>query len=277
SSLCGSAISDTISVYIEPQGTPASIGFDFSACVGSPDLDSMKVLSYSGTLFHWQTSVDSGATWNILPNSDSILYVNFLAGNTIYQLITSHGACPNVNSNTITATVNPVPSVSAGTDTTIYEYNSVQLNGSGGAFGIWTPANFLSDPTLQSPLSTPPQTIIYGYTVIDINGCTNTDYVQVTVLPDSTGFPFIIYNIITPNGDGKNDFLFIKGLNTVDKYLINIFNPNGNLIFQSDDYNNDWGGTYNGQIVPDGTYLYAVEINDLTKYRGFLTIMKGID
>jgi gliding motility-associated-like protein len=277
SGTCGSGYSDTISVTIDPLGLPASIGFNFSACVGSSDLDSMKVLNHTGSILYWQYSTDNGVNWSPTANSDSIYYANYLQQTTIYQLITSHGPCPNAVSNNVTAIVYPLPTVSAGQDTVILLGTATQLFGSGGSFGIWTPNSYLSDPSLPSPNCYTQQTTNYAYTVIDANGCTNTDYVQISVVDDTAGLTFIIYNIITPNGDGKNDFFTITGLNTIDKYLIKIFNANGNLIFSSSDYTNDWGATHKGEIVPDGTYLYAVEIDDITKYRGFLTIMKGND
>jgi len=274
---CGTGISDTISVIVDQLGAPASIGFDFDACIGSPDLDSMKLFTHTGSIAYWQFSTNGGASWSPTLNSDSIYYANYLLQNTSYQLVTSHGACPNVPSNTVNATVNPLPIVSAGPDTQIIFGTATQLNGSGGLFGVWTPITYLSNPNLPSPNCYPIQTTNYAYTVIDANGCTNTDYVEISVIDDTTDLSFIIYNIVTPNGDGKNDYFTIKGLNTIGKYRVNIFNANGNLLFSSIDYNNDWGATYKGEVVPDGTYLYAIEIDNVTKYRGFLTIMKGND
>jgi gliding motility-associated-like protein len=277
SGACGTGISDTISVQVDPLGIPASIGFDFDACIGSSDYDSMKVISHTGNLAFWQFSTNGGTSWTPTTVTDSIYYANYLIQNTSYQLVTTHGACPNVASNMVNATVNPLPFVSAGSDTTIIIGTSTQLVGMGGLFGIWTPNYFLSNQNLPSPNCYPNQTTSYAYTVIDANGCTNTDYVQVSVIDDTVDLSFVIYNIVTPNGDGKNDFFTIKGINTLPNHLVKIFNANGNLIFSSKDYKNDWGATKDGKIVPDGTYLYAVEIDNVTMYRGFLTIMKGND
>ena len=34
------------------------------------------------------------------------------------------------------------------------------------------------------------------------------------------------------------------------------------MIYSSSPYNNDWGGTYNGNQLPDGTYFYLLNLND---------------
>ncbi|RXK52633.1 hypothetical protein ESB04_03005 [Aquirufa rosea] len=72
---------------------------------------------------------------------------------------------------------------------------------------------------------------------------------------------------ISPNGDGKNDKLIIPGLYSMPKHHITIFNRIGAIIFESDNYKNDWGGEFNfvsgqpsnGEIVPDGVYYYVID------------------
>ncbi|MHA8099959.1 gliding motility-associated C-terminal domain-containing protein [Aquirufa aurantiipilula] len=72
---------------------------------------------------------------------------------------------------------------------------------------------------------------------------------------------------ISPNGDGKNDKLIIPGLLSFPKHHISVFNRAGSIIFESDNYKNDWGGELNfvsgqsnsSQLVPDGVYYYVVD------------------
>jgi gliding motility-associated-like protein len=40
-----------------------------------------------------------------------------------------------------------------------------------------------------------------------------------------------------------------------------IFNRWGDLIYETDNYQNNWGGTHNGMTVPDGTYFYILQTN----------------
>ena len=60
---------------------------------------------------------------------------------------------------------------------------------------------------------------------------------------------------ISPNGDGKNDFLKLKA-NKVE-----IFNRYGKEVYSKTNYNNDWRGQFmGGGEMPDGTYYYVIEL-----------------
>lgn len=65
-------------------------------------------------------------------------------------------------------------------------------------------------------------------------------------------------NVFTPNGDGKNDFLMFNLLEIFDGSQLQVFNRWGNLVYESNDYRNDW----DGGDAPAGTYFYILNIND---------------
>jgi gliding motility-associated-like protein len=64
-------------------------------------------------------------------------------------------------------------------------------------------------------------------------------------------------NVVTPNGDGLNDYLVIDDLdlNRNQTELV-IYNQWGDLVFKAAPYKNDWGGQFKSQPLPDGTYYY---------------------
>lgn len=66
-------------------------------------------------------------------------------------------------------------------------------------------------------------------------------------------------NVFTPNGDGKNDVLFVYG-NYVSSIQFRIFNQWGQLIFTSDNISRGWDGKYNGQQQPVGVYAYSLKV-----------------
>lgn len=66
-----------------------------------------------------------------------------------------------------------------------------------------------------------------------------------------------IPNVFTPNGDGVNDYFNIRNLLLYDYRPVVIYNRWGNIVYQSNQYNNDW----NGGEVPDGVYYGIVSIN----------------
>ena len=71
-------------------------------------------------------------------------------------------------------------------------------------------------------------------------------------------FPFnlVVPNVITPNGDGKNDKFIITGLGRYPNSEISIFNRWDNMVYHSSDYNNDWDGSG----LNTGTYYYVLKL-----------------
>ena len=82
----------------------------------------------------------------------------------------------------------------------------------------------------------------------------------------------VIYNGFTPNGDGKNDYFTIDGLENFPNTRIIIYNRWGNRLFEDGNYQNNWGGTWNDFLVPDGTYFYQVILEKGDIYSGYVQI-----
>ena len=98
---------------------------------------------------------------------------------------------------------------------------------------------------------------VYTVNVTDEQGCTVTDSITLRE-PEAIKLP----NGFTPNGDGFNDFYVIKGIQGYPGNKVNIFNRWGNLVFSTQDYQNNWSGVSNdGNLLPDGTYFIVVDLN----------------
>lgn len=66
-------------------------------------------------------------------------------------------------------------------------------------------------------------------------------------------------NIITPNGDGSNEFFLVKNLDQYDRVRLQIFNRWGNVVYENQTYQNEWNGVdQNGTVLPDGVYFYTL-------------------
>ncbi|MBL1407162.1 Ig-like domain-containing protein [Sphingobacterium faecale] len=108
----------------------------------------------------------------------------------------------------------------------------------------------------------------FTYRVKDVKGrWSNTATVRVAVSSNDLDIP----NIITPNGDGKNDEFRIKGLELYDRVVLTIVNRWGNEVYKSNAYNNDW----NGLGLSEGTYFYVLELVKGGKsevHKGWVTI-----
>jgi gliding motility-associated-like protein len=78
----------------------------------------------------------------------------------------------------------------------------------------------------------------------------------------------IIPNVITPNGDGTNDFFVIK-TKGLKEFQLTILNRWGNKIFTSSNANEYWDGKENGKPVSDGVYFYILNASTSNKQLEF--------
>jgi gliding motility-associated-like protein len=108
-------------------------------------------------------------------------------------------------------------------------------------------------------------------------GCVDTSEQVVIVLPE-----VLIYapNTFTPDGDEHNQAwgIYIEGVDVYDFQLL-IYNRWGELIWESNDPFIKWDGTYNGSIVPQGTYTWKVSARDLMndnkhEFKGHINLLR---
>jgi gliding motility-associated-like protein len=84
----------------------------------------------------------------------------------------------------------------------------------------------------------------------------------------------IVPQIITPNNDGKNDYLFIKNIDLFNN-SIEIYNRWGQLVYTIDNYQNDWEGIdESGNQLMNDTYFYIIKIEGSKLYKGFIVIKR---
>jgi gliding motility-associated-like protein len=79
-----------------------------------------------------------------------------------------------------------------------------------------------------------------------------------------------IPNVITANGDGKNDKLTIRNLEFYPNSNLKIFNRYGSLLYSEDNYNNNYGA----EGLNQGMYYYLFTTNRGVSVKGWLMIIK---
>lgn len=83
-----------------------------------------------------------------------------------------------------------------------------------------------------------------------------------------------IPNVITPNADGVNDYWKIPGIENYPQSLVRIYTRNGQQVFESRGYAKPFDGSYNGKLLPYGTYYYMIELsNSCNLLSGNITIV----
>ncbi|WP_298506399.1 Calx-beta domain-containing protein [uncultured Maribacter sp.] len=77
----------------------------------------------------------------------------------------------------------------------------------------------------------------------------------------------VVSKAVTVNGDGINDFFTITGVENCDfQFHVLLFNRWGDKVYESENYDNDWGGFSpsgsfgNTGVLPSGTYYYIINI-----------------
>ncbi|MBV6644592.1 MAG: gliding motility-associated C-terminal domain-containing protein, partial [Cyclobacteriaceae bacterium] len=117
-----------------------------------------------------------------------------------------------------------------------------------------------------------------SYTVefVSSNGCTYTDSFVIT--------PAIkIYNGVSANDDGLNDFFLIDCIDLFPNNFVQIYDPNGTKLFEIENYNNLPNRRFNGvtnlgaggKQVPTGTLFYVIDLGDGSPlFQGFFELVR---
>ena len=118
-------------------------------------------------------------------------------------------------------------------------------------------------------------TYIYGtydFIVEAANSCdTVTDNFQ--LITESCEIP----NVITPNGDGNNDYFFTQFANNYSDVNLSIFNRWGRVVYKTTAYANEWNGiNMKGKPLADGTYYYVITYNNSSQeVTGTVTVLNN--
>ena len=161
---------------------------------------------------------------------------------TVSNSVTSITATPTVSDGTATITVNGIPVVSG------------------------TPSDAL-------PLAVGSNTITV---VVKAQDGVTIDTYTVVVYRGEAQADINCNNVLTPNGDGKNDYWAIKDIELYPQNNVIIFDKGGRLIYSKKSYNNEWDGTLNGHPLAEGTYYFVVDLGpNLRKFKGSISILRN--
>ena len=133
----------------------------------------------------------------------------------------------------------------------------------------WNPPVGVESPTASSSVARPVVTTTYVVVVTDEFGCTRTDTVPVYVRDVICEDPYVfVPNAFTPNGDGKNDILYVRG-EVVREVSFKVYDRWGEKVFETTDLTKGWDGTFRGQPCEPGVYDYHLQVTCLGMKRYF--------
>jgi len=239
-----------------------AIEFDLSVVSQNSCNNTQTLQASGGEQYSWSTGENSN-TIVVSPEES-----------TTYDVTISEGSCVS----NLAITLNPISSSleDFSIQDTFYVETGQQLlvpGPSGFDTYLWSPGNQLLDSTSSSMTFIGSQTQTITVTAVHPDGCTfQQSFVVIVVnvtVPD--GF--------SPNGDMINDAFVIPELSQYRGQLV-IWNRWGDIVFESEDYQNDWNGTCAGPFcfpsggdLPNGTYFYHLDIGGIQK-EGYVTLLR---
>jgi gliding motility-associated-like protein len=124
----------------------------------------------------------------------------------------------------------------------------------------WTPTTDLSAPVGTSITASPGTTTTYTVTATDSFGCT----VQAAVVAQ----PFLLPNVITPNGDHQNDTF--QALVSLEPVTLQVFNRWGRLVFEQANYHDGWDAAN----LSAGKYYYYLSTAHGQRWKGWVEVIR---
>ena len=244
---------------------------DFTICKGQP----ITFIATGAELY--QYFVNDSAVGP--PVTDSSFTSATLGNHSIVHVVGSN-PCSTDTSEPIVIDVIIPPVVSAGSDTTITLGQTVELHGvatgNGNLTYLWIPGNSLNFIDVPNPTYSGSDTITFTLKATDSYGCADSAKVTVNVyVPDNILLP----TVITPNGDGYNDVWKLNSKINLDGSHLIVFDRWGQTVYETDNYANNWGGTFKGtgNVLPDDTYYFVLKVPALHNhvYEGPINIISG--
>ncbi len=271
----GCVDSQSRKLYVLPNPAP-----DFTAtdiCLGDTAHFINSTKDTAGKVARWLWLLANG-------DSDSTQNLRYYFTDTGYQSVAlavyTNLGCSDTTVKTNALRVKPTPKASfviVPKDSSGFYYTLLFTNTS--TFGqtyFWDFGNNETG-TEESPTRTYTKTDFYpvSLTAYNAEGCENRlDTLFKLVLP----FEIHIPNAFTPNSrDTLNSVFKIAGITGVKQFEMQIFDRWGSLLFETTAIENGWDGTYKNIDVPDGVYLYVVNIiaeNKVQNYRGTLHLLR---
>ncbi len=272
----GCSISRIVMVWPITKVVANLLPYDTLVCGGTPValLINVEQASYIDTFFTWLPSTYLSAN-NIF---DPV--ISPPPGDYNYTVIVGSTGC-EPDTNLIHLVVVPNPDITAGPDTTIATGTSMRLYSQSHQQPVtftWTPTvDPLSCTTCSRPYVTvnQPQTVYVKVT--DAYGCIANDSVVLNVVSCDAKMIFVP-NTFTPNGDGQNDKLFVRGVGLRNLEYFRVFDRWGKLMWETHNGNEGWDGTLSGRPAEVATYVYELKATctngAITESSGSVTLIR---
>ncbi len=212
------------------------------------------------------------------PSNTNEVFVNPPSSQYVYVTATASNGCVVTDSIFIlVGNVSP-DAIASTSDNLIPEGSTVTLSGLPNGYSYsWSPIIGVENPTSQVTNVQVDVTTLFTLSVTD-GICTKNDTVLVKVFPWVCDEPsMFIPNAFSPNADGQNDVLYVRG-KMIKDMTFRVFDRWGELIFESFDRGVGWDGTYKGKKMDPDVYDYYLKVTCIDNIesivKGNITLLK---
>lgn len=239
-----------------PSPPPVSVSPSSVICAGQQQA---QLFASGGSYYLWypSTGLNSATIANPIANPPaSMVYsvdITVLQGTTACVITLTTSVLLDVLSNSVPSVVAQPPVIVGGDNTTL------TYLGDPGAMVYWHPSQWVSPTSGFTVTAGPPVTT--EFTVVLTKGvCTQTIKVLVEVIPKGCeeGSSFVP-NTFSPNGDGINDVLYVRGIKMESIYFA-VYNRWGEKVFETNDKNKGWDGIYRGRPADNGVFGWYLKV-----------------
>ncbi|GAB4413489.1 MAG: hypothetical protein OHK0039_20440 [Bacteroidia bacterium] len=237
----GCQASDSVTVGVVARPVTAITGQN-RLCIGG----SIELTASGGDRYVWSTG-DTTALIEVVPNQATTYYA------TAYS-----GQCAGVPDSITVDVFFDYPEAAFNfTPTVGYAPQEVTFtNASAGAASYVWDFGFGAPSREENPLFIYPAAGSYTITLIALSATGCADTAQAEILIDNVMLH--VPSAFSPNADDSNDF-FLVGYNGIRTLQVRIFSRWGPLVYESDNPDFRWDGTYQGAPVPEGVYVFVID------------------
>ena len=272
----------TSTYIVNTAGVYTVVGTDVNSCNSSQTVTLVvnslpNIILNSGAICIGNsfTLNPSGAlSYTIMGGAGTSLIVNPTSTTTYTIEGTDINGC--VNSQTTEVTVNMLPTVANAGEDIFVSTSTVALNGNTPLIGVGSWAVLSGDGTLQNSnlnnsnfynLSQGEHVLVWQISNLNCP----TSYDTLLVYRKETLFP----ELITPNNDGNNDYLYFNLAEYNSNLTIEVFNRWGKTVYKNSDYKNEFNGiSLSGEELPEDTYFVILADTEKKIYSGYFLLKR---
>lgn len=261
---CENSTQRTLTISTPP---PLIINPDSEICFGNK----IQLYASGGETYSWAPSgsLDNSYITNpIATPSSNTTYSCFihttlsLGGNPCDFLLLTDALVDVLSS--FPATLEAVPKIA-----TIGNSCTLIYKGDPGAFVTWSASSGTLIPNTGYTLASFPEKTT-SYTVIASKGtCKDTLFITVDAYTEECiDKDTFVPNTFSPNGDGENDILYVRGLKAEEIYF-SVYNRWGEIVFETNEKNKGWNGYYKSNPAEFGVYGWFLKVKCINGSENF--------